>query len=178
MLTVLCRKSCIMGWRLFAIIAAYCDCSEMFRPYLFKYLETTANDTQRTYSGASAICLQNLRKTFKFGGRKNVPLKEEINALAVSASCWKLLSYNHLSVIPLPLHNVCVNLGQMQTQTWLNEWFIVVSNTFYPMWVYGCVLLTSIQLLMFTSCDFLLLKMTSIWFVFSQLLYLFVVISR
>jgi hypothetical protein len=78
------RKSCIMGWRLFAIIAAYCDCSEGFRPYLFKYLETVASDTQRTYSGAAAICLQNLRKTFKYGGRKNVPLKEEINALAVS----------------------------------------------------------------------------------------------
>ncbi|XP_060553902.1 unconventional myosin-XV-like isoform X5 [Ruditapes philippinarum] len=75
-------KSCIMGWRLFAIIAAYCDCSEGFRPYLFKYLETVASDTQRTYSGAAAICLQNLRKTFKYGGRKNVPLKEEINALA------------------------------------------------------------------------------------------------
>lgn len=75
-------KSCIMGWRLFAIIAAYCDCSEAFKPYLFKYLETVASDTQRTYSGAAAICLQNLRKTFKYGGRKNVPLKEEINALA------------------------------------------------------------------------------------------------
>ena len=73
-----------MGWRLFAIIAAYCDCSEAFRPYLFKYLETTASDTMRTYSGAAAICLQNLRKTFKYGGRKNVPLKEEIAALAVS----------------------------------------------------------------------------------------------
>ena len=80
------RKSCIMGWRLFAIIAAYCDCSEAFRPYLFKYLETTASDTMRTYSGAAAICLQNLRKTFKYGGRKNVPLKEEIAALAVSNS--------------------------------------------------------------------------------------------
>ncbi|XP_052263037.1 unconventional myosin-XV-like isoform X3 [Dreissena polymorpha] len=75
-------KSCIMGWRLFAIVAAYCDCSESFRPYLFKYLETTASDMQRTYSGAAGICLQNLRKTFKYGGRKNVPLKEEINALA------------------------------------------------------------------------------------------------
>lgn len=84
MLVFAYRKSCIMGWRLFAIIAAYCDCSETFRPYLFKYLETVASDTQRTYSGAAAICLQNLRKTFKYGGRKNVPLKEEINALAVS----------------------------------------------------------------------------------------------
>lgn len=78
------RKSCIMGWRLFAIIACYCDCTEALRPYLFKFLETTASDTGRTYSGAASICLQNLRKTFKYGGRKNVPLTEEISALAVS----------------------------------------------------------------------------------------------
>lgn len=78
------RKSCVMGWRLFSIVACYCDCTEMLRPFLFKYLETTASDTQRTFSGAASICLQNLRKTFKYGGRKNVPLKEEISALAVS----------------------------------------------------------------------------------------------
>lgn len=83
------RKSCIMGWRLFAIIACYCDCTEALRPYLFKFLETTASDTGRTYSGAASICLQNLRKTFKYGGRKNVPLTEEISALAVSSSTTK-----------------------------------------------------------------------------------------
>ncbi|OWF46490.1 unconventional myosin-XV-like isoform X2 [Mizuhopecten yessoensis] len=75
-------KSCIMGWRLFSIIACYCDCSESIRPYLFKYLETTSSDSSRTFSGAASICLQNLRKTFKYGGRKNVPLKAEISALA------------------------------------------------------------------------------------------------
>lgn len=77
-------KSAIMGWRLFSIVGAYCDCSEVLRPYLFKYLETTASDPSRTHSGAAAICLQNLRKTFKYGGRKNVPLAEELSALAVS----------------------------------------------------------------------------------------------
>lgn len=35
-------------------------------------------------SDAAALCLQNLRKTFKYGGRKNVPLREEVQALAVS----------------------------------------------------------------------------------------------
>lgn len=30
------------------------------------------------------VCLQNLRKTFKYGGRKNVPSIEEISAISVS----------------------------------------------------------------------------------------------
>lgn len=35
-------------------------------------------------SDAAALCLTNLRKTFKYGGRKDVPLREEVMALAVS----------------------------------------------------------------------------------------------
>jgi hypothetical protein len=44
------RKSKIKGWRLFALVAAYCDCTNALQPYLFKYLETTASDVQRTYN--------------------------------------------------------------------------------------------------------------------------------
>ncbi|XP_076459661.1 unconventional myosin-XV-like isoform X2 [Babylonia areolata] len=80
-------KSKIKGWRLFALVAAYCDCSDTLRPYLFKYLETTASDINRTYNHAAALCLQNLRKTFKYGGRKNVPLREEVQALADGRNC-------------------------------------------------------------------------------------------
>ncbi|XP_076448222.1 unconventional myosin-XV-like isoform X2 [Babylonia areolata] len=75
-------KSKTKGWRLFALMAAYCECSDTLRPYLFKYLETTATDTERADSGGAAQCLQNLRKTFKYGGRKNVPLREEVQAVA------------------------------------------------------------------------------------------------
>ncbi|GFR82922.1 myosin-XV, partial [Elysia marginata] len=81
------HKSKIRGWRLFAIVAAYFDCSDVLRPFLFKYLETTATDVQRTYNNAAALCLHNLRKTFKYGGRKEVPLKEEIVALADGRNC-------------------------------------------------------------------------------------------
>lgn len=84
-----------MGWRLFSIVAAFSDCSDMMRPYVFKYLETVATDTSRTYNQAAAICLQNLRKTFKYGGRKNVPLREEIGALSVSLVFNVLVSDIH-----------------------------------------------------------------------------------
>ncbi|PVD39191.1 hypothetical protein C0Q70_01819 [Pomacea canaliculata] len=86
-------KSKIRGWRLFGLVAAYCDCSEMLRPYLFKYLETTASDVNRTYNYAAALCLQNLRKTFKYGGRKNVPLREEVQALADGRNSKRLPFY-------------------------------------------------------------------------------------
>lgn len=74
--------SCQRGWRLFSIVAAYFDCSENLKPYLFKFLETAAYDKRRAYHGTAMVCLQNLRKTFKYGGRKNVPSIEEIAAIS------------------------------------------------------------------------------------------------
>lgn len=72
--------SCLRGWRLFSIVAAYFDCSDHFKPYLLKYLETAAYDKRRAYCSVALLCLQNLRKTFKYLGRKNVPSIEEIAA--------------------------------------------------------------------------------------------------
>ena len=67
---------------MFSIVAAYFDCSDLLKPYLFKYLETAAYDKRRAYHATANICLKNLRKTFKYGGRKNVPSIEEIAAIS------------------------------------------------------------------------------------------------
>lgn len=117
-------KSKIKGWRLFALVAAYCDCSETLRPFLFKYLETTASDVQRTYNHSAALCLQNLRKTFKYGGRKNVPLREEVQALADGRNCKRfpffysgteiqggLLQVKSCTVVHDAIVDVCVGLN-------------------------------------------------------------------
>lgn len=74
--------SCQRGWRLFSIVAAYFTCSEGLKPYLTKYLETAAYDKRRAYHGTATVCLQNLRKTVKYSGRKNVPSVEEIMAIS------------------------------------------------------------------------------------------------
>ncbi|KAK2711001.1 hypothetical protein QYM36_012239 [Artemia franciscana] len=75
------QDSCQRGWRLLCIVAAYFDCSHTLQPYLLKYLESAAYDKRRAYHGTALVCLQNLRKTIRYGGRKNVPSIEEITAL-------------------------------------------------------------------------------------------------
>ena len=67
-------------------MAAYFTCSELLQPFLFKYLETAAYDKRRAYHGTALVCLHNLRKTFKYGGRKNVPSIEEITAISAGRS--------------------------------------------------------------------------------------------
>ncbi|BES99216.1 MyTH4 domain [Nesidiocoris tenuis] len=76
------RDSAQRGWRLLSIVAAYFTCSDTLKPYLIKYLETAAYDKRRAYHGTASVCLQNLRKTLKYGGRKNVPSVEEVTAVS------------------------------------------------------------------------------------------------
>jgi len=75
------QDSSQQGWRLLTLITSYFDCSDILKPYLFNYLEQTAYDQQRQHQSLAAMCLTNLRTTFKYGGRKNVPSKVEVEAV-------------------------------------------------------------------------------------------------
>jgi myosin-15 len=85
------RDSCQRGWRLLSIVAAYFTCSETLKPYLVKYLETAAYDKRRAYHGTAGVCLQNLRKTLRYGGRKNVPSVEEVTAVSAGRNSKRQL---------------------------------------------------------------------------------------
>ncbi|XP_022800015.1 unconventional myosin-XV-like isoform X1 [Stylophora pistillata] len=74
-------ESASRGWRLMIIITAYIECSDIFKPFLVTFLQSTASDPKREFHGAAATCEMNLMKTFKYGGRKTPPSKEELNQL-------------------------------------------------------------------------------------------------
>ncbi|XP_050539166.1 unconventional myosin-XV isoform X10 [Daktulosphaira vitifoliae] len=84
-------ESCQRGWRLLSIVAAYFTCSENLRPFLLKYLETSAYDKRRAFHGTANVCLQNLRKTLRYGGRKNVPSVEEVTAVSAGRNSKRQL---------------------------------------------------------------------------------------
>lgn len=81
-----CSQSCLKGWRLYTLVAAWFSPSEILKPYLINYLQQNASDPSRPYHSPAQNCLQMLRKTLKYGGRRNVPSAEEISAIAVSGS--------------------------------------------------------------------------------------------
>lgn len=70
------------AWRLLSILTAYFGCSEELEPYLMEHLTATASDCRLSSQGTAALCLTNLRKTARFGGRKNVPSVEEVTAIS------------------------------------------------------------------------------------------------
>ncbi|XP_055693638.1 unconventional myosin-XV isoform X1 [Lutzomyia longipalpis] len=74
------------AWRLLSILAAYFGCSDALRPYLMEHLSVAASDRRRSCHGTAAVCLTNLRKTARCGGRKNVPSVEEVTAVSAGRS--------------------------------------------------------------------------------------------
>ncbi|XP_055854931.1 unconventional myosin-XV isoform X2 [Episyrphus balteatus] len=81
-----CPDSSQRAWRLLSILAAYFGCSDALRPYLMEHLTSAASDRRRSCHGTSAVCLTNLRKTARCGGRKNVPSVEEVTAVSAGRS--------------------------------------------------------------------------------------------
>ncbi|XP_025836405.1 unconventional myosin-XV [Agrilus planipennis] len=78
--------SCQRAWRLLSVVAAYFACSETLKPYLMEHLSSAASDRRRICHGTAAVCLSNLRKTQRCGGRKNVPSVEEVTAVSAGRS--------------------------------------------------------------------------------------------
>ncbi|XP_038116111.1 unconventional myosin-XV isoform X1 [Culex quinquefasciatus] len=81
-----CSESAQRAWRLLSILAAYFGCSDALRPYLIEHLTSAASDRHRSCHGTAAVCLTNLRKTARCGGRKNVPSVEEVTAVSAGRS--------------------------------------------------------------------------------------------
>lgn len=61
------QESCQRGWRLFSIVAAYFICSDTLKPFLFKYLETSAYDKRRAYHGELQDRSQQIRLILQVG---------------------------------------------------------------------------------------------------------------
>ncbi|XP_067942053.1 unconventional myosin-XV-like [Watersipora subatra] len=75
-------QSCLRGWRLFTLLACWFSPSDVLKPFLINYIQQNASDPSRPYHASAHNCLQMLRKTMKFRGRRNVPSIEEITDIA------------------------------------------------------------------------------------------------
>lgn len=81
-----CPDSSQRAWRLLSILAAYFGCSDALKPYLTEHLTTASSDRRKSCHGTASVCLTNLRKTARCGGRKNVPSVEEVTAVSAGRS--------------------------------------------------------------------------------------------
>lgn len=139
-------NSCLRGWRLFSLLAAYFDCSTDFKPYLLNYLEQNAFDKRRSYHSIALLCLQNLRKTFAYGGRKNVPSIEEIAALSAGriskrqiyrlpGGTERVINTKSTTVVDDIIHEICSNMLMIQEPNEMLEFslYCIADGDLYTM---------------------------------------------
>lgn len=140
------QDSCLRGWRLFSIVAAYFDCSANLRPYLLKYLEQAAYDKRRAYHSIASVCLQNLRKTFKYKGRKNVPSIEEIAATSAGRNSKRqiyrlpggterVINTKSTTVVNDIIHEICSSMLNVQEADEMLEYslYCIADGDLYTM---------------------------------------------
>ncbi|KAB1266474.1 Unconventional myosin-XV [Camelus dromedarius] len=78
------QDSCQRGWRLLYIVAAYHSCSEVLQPHLVRFLQDVSRIPGLPFQGIAKACEQNLQKTLRFGGRRELPSSMELRAMLVS----------------------------------------------------------------------------------------------
>ncbi|XP_072514080.1 unconventional myosin-XV [Salminus brasiliensis] len=80
------------GWRLLYILTAFCRCSEVLKPFLVKFLQDACKSPGAAlFQGIAKACEQNLRKTFRFGGRSVFPSSMELKAIMAGRSSKRQL---------------------------------------------------------------------------------------
>ncbi|XP_069068400.1 unconventional myosin-XV [Pleurodeles waltl] len=79
------------GWRLLYILTAYYKCSEVLKPYLFRYFQDICRSPGLHFQGIAKACEQNLRKTLQFGGRCEFPSGMELKAMVAGRSAKRQL---------------------------------------------------------------------------------------
>lgn len=85
------QDSCQRGWRLLYIMAAYYSCSEVFYPYLIRFLQHVSWTPGLPFQGIAKACEQNLQKTLRFGGRLEFPSSMELRAMLAGRSSKRQL---------------------------------------------------------------------------------------
>ncbi|XP_045547991.1 unconventional myosin-XV [Salmo salar] len=83
--------SCQRGWRLLYILTAFHRCSEVLKPFLLKFLQDASHSQGPLFQGIARACEQNLRKTFRYGGRVVPPSSMELKATVAGRSSKRQL---------------------------------------------------------------------------------------
>ncbi|XP_051912402.1 unconventional myosin-XV-like [Hippocampus zosterae] len=74
------KSSCILGWRLLYLIAGFFPCSGNLVPYVTRHLHDIETDPEHNYQELASVCEDNLQRSLKFGGRRNIPSHVELEA--------------------------------------------------------------------------------------------------
>uniref|UniRef100_A0A3P9IM79 Myosin XVB n=1 Tax=Oryzias latipes TaxID=8090 RepID=A0A3P9IM79_ORYLA len=75
------QSSFTLGWRLLVLITGFFPCSGTLHPYITQHFDDITQDFEHPFKDLAAVCQDNLSRSVRFGGRRNIPSHVEMDAL-------------------------------------------------------------------------------------------------